>query len=293
MGSGESNGRNPPGRIDDHSYFDEDGVLNICIGAPCKFDPPGVPTGTDPYATASQLGGAALEVGASMIPGVGEAMDVYTLLAPDSTLLDRGLSVVSLGANVLTAGLLPNFGGWLKAGRKAAGAIETAGDIAKTADKGKDIGKGVGKVADGAAEGAAKNGSTFTKSPKGPGAKKPRQPRKYKKKVVNEDGSVTYTFEKKTGELVDITYRDGYPDFSQELYKGPAGKSEVQIEMTGNNNTDFKAANQAAGFGNSATSHPDGYTWHHNQDGKTMQLVETGAHAAAPHTGGASAARAK
>jgi hypothetical protein len=45
-------------------------------------------------------------------------MDVYTLLAPDSTWADRGMSVLSLGTNVFTLGLSPNFGGVLKAGRQ-------------------------------------------------------------------------------------------------------------------------------------------------------------------------------
>ncbi len=121
---------------------------------------------------------------------------------------------------------------------------------------------------------------------------KPRQPRNYDKKVENPDGSTTYTFTSKTGKKVDVTYRDGYPDFSNHKYSGSGGKSEVQIDMTGKNSTDFKLANQEAGFGNSANAHPDGYTWHHHQDGKTMQLVNTDAHASAPHTGGASSARA-
>ncbi|SMC28849.1 A nuclease of the HNH/ENDO VII superfamily with conserved WHH, partial [Andreprevotia lacus DSM 23236] len=120
--------------------------------------------------------------------------------------------------------------------------------------------------------------------------RKPRQPRTYEKKVINEDGSVTYTLKGKNGKTFDVTYRDGYPDFSPYKYNGP-GKSEVEINMTGNNTTDFKAANQKAGFGDQAYSHPEGYTWHHHQDGKTMQLIREDAHAAAPHTGGASGSK--
>lgn len=73
----------------------------------------------------------AAQVGAGFVPVVGEAMDVYTLFAPDSTLLDRGLSVVSLGVNVVTGGLAPNFGGWARAAR---GATEIAEGAARHSD---------------------------------------------------------------------------------------------------------------------------------------------------------------
>jgi uncharacterized delta-60 repeat protein/RHS repeat-associated protein len=82
------------------------------------------------------LGPVASLVG-GFIPGVGETMDAYTLVAPDSTWLDRGLSSASLAANFFTAGFAPNFGSWAKAGRglekmgtRAASAIaETAAHI--------------------------------------------------------------------------------------------------------------------------------------------------------------------
>ncbi|NJN45869.1 MAG: hypothetical protein HC808_04610, partial [Candidatus Competibacteraceae bacterium] len=73
----------------------------------------------------------AVQVGAGFVPVVGEAMDVYTLFAPDSTLLDRGLSVVSLGVNVVTGGFAPNFGGWARAAR---GATDIAGGVARHSD---------------------------------------------------------------------------------------------------------------------------------------------------------------
>ncbi len=138
--------------------------------------------------------------------------------------------------------------------------------------------------------GAGKNKSSVKKKRK---SSKPRQPQTYEKKRRNKDGSTTYTLKTKKGNNVDVTYsKDGYPDFSPYKYKGKGGKAEVEIEMTGDNYPDFKSANQKAGFGNSGTSHPEGYTWHHHEDGKTMVLVKTDAHGAAPHTGGASSARA-
>jgi hypothetical protein len=70
----------------------------------------------------------------------------------------------------------------------------------------------------------------------------------------------------------------GYPDFKA------AGvvKTEVRITPTGSRPGDFRAANQAAGFPKT----PEGYTWHHHQDGTTMQLVPTDIHRVTGHTGG-------
>lgn len=75
-----------------------------------------------------------------------------------------------------------------------------------------------------------------------------------------------------------ITFKDGYPDFS------PYATHRVEIEMTGNNYADFKAANKAAGLDET----PPGMTWHHNQDGVTMELVPSKLNNNVPHDGGAS-----
>jgi hypothetical protein len=46
----------------------------------------------------------------------------------------------------------------------------------------------------------------------------------------------------------------------------------------------MRLANQAAGFTDGV---PEGYVWHHVEDGRTMQLVPQDIHAATAHTGGA------
>jgi hypothetical protein len=71
---------------------------------------------------------------------------------------------------------------------------------------------------------------------------------------------------------------DGYPDFRA------AGvvEVEVRISFTGSRARDFAAANKAAGLKET----PKGMTWHHHQDGTTLQLVPTGIHARTGHTGG-------
>lgn len=59
---------------------------------------------------------------------------------------------------------------------------------------------------------------------------------------------------------------------------------EVKLEKFVNYDVDFKDANKLAGF----KTEPKGYTWHHHQDGKTMQLVPRDVHSAFQHTGGMS-----
>lgn len=59
--------------------------------------------------------------------------------------------------------------------------------------------------------------------------------------------------------------------------------------MTGDNPTDFRAANEA--IGRNGSKAPTGYTWHHIEDGEHMLLVRTDVHSNFPHTGGASIVR--
>jgi hypothetical protein len=93
-----------------------------------------------------------------------------------------------------------------------------------------------------------------------------------------------------------VEYKDGYPDFSTA--KGPPGnpivKDSVEIpDMQGKNSADFSAANQAMRDKHGSDwRKPEGYTWHHKEDGVTMELVRTDVHnkadSGAAHTGGAS-----
>ena len=53
--------------------------------------------------------------------------------------------------------------------------------------------------------------------------------------------------------------------------------------------TFFLEANKVAGY----TETPEGYTWHHHQDGKTMQLVPQDLHYHVRHTGGVSTIKHK
>ena len=77
--------------------------------------------------------------------------------------------------------------------------------------------------------------------------------------------------------ITGIPFKEnGFPDFTG------VAKVSVEIEQTGNRAADVKAANAAADL----QSTPDGYSWHHHENGSTMQLVPRKIHAATGHTGG-------
>lgn len=79
-----------------------------------------------------------------------------------------------------------------------------------------------------------------------------------------------------------IQFKDGYPDFSSYSQK------TVSIDnMKGDYDMDFRAANMKAGFGDTKVN-PEGMTWHHHEDGKTMMLVPQKINNNVPHTGGGS-----
>ncbi len=89
------------------------------------------------------------------------------------------------------------------------------------------------------------------------------------RKIVNH-GLKNQTIVTKSGYKVTFN-KYGFPDFS------PFAKKTVELpNMHGNYSTDFSNANELAGFGKGKKSHLKEYpyhTWHHHEDGKTMQLV--------------------
>jgi hypothetical protein len=78
---------------------------------------------------------------------------------------------------------------------------------------------------------------------------------------------------------------DGFPDFA------PYAAATVTFEpgFLGNHASDLTEANRKAGL----TEMPAGYTWHHHQDGRTMQLVPKDLHLAVRHAGGVSLMRGR
>jgi hypothetical protein len=64
----------------------------------------------------------------------------------------------------------------------------------------------------------------------------------------------------------------------------PYATERVVVDgLTGVRRTDNLLANRAAGF----SAVPEGYRWHHVEDGRTMELVPKDLHEAVRHTGSA------
>lgn len=94
-----------------------------------------------------------------------------------------------------------------------------------------------------------------------------------------------------------ISFKDGYPDFSEYTpsYKAADGSmvpGRVEIQMDGTKK-DFDTASKAMAekLGLDEFVKPKDMTWHHHQDGVTMELIPTELHKNVPHAGGASLAR--
>ncbi len=108
----------------------------------------------------------------------------------------------------------------------------------------------------------------------------------------NLDRTVVYT--RKDG--IAVRYSEAangkvYPDFAPHL-NHPSGVTQVTIEEPFSRSTsNFRAANIEAGHPEWGSKAPEGYTWHHHEDGKTMQLVPEDIHADFLHYGGVSATK--
>lgn len=108
---------------------------------------------------------------------------------------------------------------------------------------------------------------------------------------------------KKKGKLVleatdgrPITFNNGHPDFS------PFAEGKVEINMKGDP-TDFTAARNemrkklndknwpGPDENGKIPNAPEGLTWHHNENGTTMELVPSNLNNKVPHTGGDSLVR--
>ncbi|WP_158218954.1 HNH endonuclease [Roseateles aquatilis] len=119
-------------------------------------------------------------------------------------------------------------------------------------------------------------------------------------------GNGTFVRQTAEGEL-KVPYKEGYPDYSKATLNGqPVVKGSVEIpSMNGSQGpqgADFKAAREAMREktgnphwpGNSMTDPmrndtlPPNHTWHHKEDGVTMELIPQAAHQGVSHTGGAS-----
>ncbi len=92
---------------------------------------------------------------------------------------------------------------------------------------------------------------------------------------------------------IGIRFQNGYPVFEPlALVDGNSGQPIIvnMPGLTGNNNKDFKAADEAyaSAIGVPGWRRPARYTWHHHEDCQTMVLVPTEVHSKVRHQGGAS-----
>jgi hypothetical protein len=105
---------------------------------------------------------------------------------------------------------------------------------------------------------------------------------------VNPDASIAYINRQGIG----VRYTEGAPDF-RPFMNHPSGVRQTRIEVTGSHPVDFKRANAAVGHAEWGSRSPPGYSWHHHEDGTTMQLVRSDVHTEFSHRGGAALARAR
>lgn len=89
---------------------------------------------------------------------------------------------------------------------------------------------------------------------------------------------------------VSVEYPGGYPDF-RPFMTHPSGVRSVEIDVTGQTAADFRRANIVAGHPEWGSRAPQGWTWHHVEDARTMQLVPSSINGTFNHRGGASVAR--
>lgn len=110
---------------------------------------------------------------------------------------------------------------------------------------------------------------------------------------VTPEGHFAYEAELRVlGKRQEITvvYREGAPDFTPFMTH-PSGVRSVEIKMTGRNNVDARRANIAAGHPEWNGDMPEGWTWHHVEDGITMELIPIVINDKFNHIGGAAGAR--
>ncbi|WP_430535385.1 T7SS effector LXG polymorphic toxin [Listeria rocourtiae] len=124
-------------------------------------------------------------------------------------------------------------------------------------------------------------------------------PEKWIKKggSISIDSKGTWSYTNKNGQTV--RYPNGYPDFKD--YRHPDVEPvTIKVASPKNPQADFRAANLEAKLDKNSqppvpelSKPPIGYTWHHHEDGMTMELVEAKIHKDFRHIGGQSAVNGK
>jgi hypothetical protein len=226
---------------------------------------------------------------------------------------------ISFARGDVVGGLIDLASGWipyvgdslkgLKAGKvadKIAGLKKSIESLSKFADKYKDL---YARRKEAAKRVRESRKQKACQQPCGESKWGTQLPSKENGSFDGERGNSKWTSKDGT---VSVEYKEGYPDYTTG--KGPNGEpaiyssrgnngdsisGEVQISQKGNNSSDMTNARNAMreklgdpNWPGNGNKQPDGYIWHHKEDGTTMQLVRRDVHdraiGGAPHTGGQS-----
>ena len=218
--------------------------------------------------TPQHIGGTLLDA-LSLLPGVGAAKYGDEALA----LAKKGLGMSDADAIIAAVGSLLKSGDEAKLlSRNGEELIETGSNTLKRADDALDESKGFIESAEKITKEQLANKPMNS----------PRPNRWYDnggKVSINNDK--TWTYHDWDGN--SVSYIDGYPDFKS------AGmvEQEVKIGKFEDYYKDFRNADNLAPNG----SRKPGNTWHHNQDGITMQEMRRSLHERYTHEGGMSLSR--
>ena len=156
------------------------------------------------------------------------------------------------------------------------------------------------KIEDGIVNGCPVGGNKFgTQSPKNGWVKGERGDGQWDPKQSGLADDKVKRIESVTGGK-PVSFKDGHPDFSDDVHqaKGADGQAvpasvQIQLDRNGAREVDFDAARAAMAekLGVREYSEPKGFTWHHKEDGTTMELVPSALHNNVPHSGGVSIAK--
>jgi A nuclease of the HNH/ENDO VII superfamily with conserved WHH len=218
----------------------------------------------------------------SMIPYVGDAVGKTAkgakLLARMAKLKERIADNVTRGRQIVANAL-----------KKDAEAIRAKRAASKAE-----------KIEEGLVNGCPVGGNRFgTQSPKNGWVKGERGHGDWDPKQSGLDPDKVKRIESVTGGK-PVKFENGNPDFSDYVMqaKSADGKSvpasvEIKLDRNGAREVDFDAARAAMAekLGTKEFSEPKGWTWHHKEDGTTMELVPSALHNNVPHSGGVSIAK--
>ncbi len=204
----------------------------------------------------------------------------------------KNIEIPGLFREPLLAGIGNGGGGGLDALKDAAHQF-----MKKTGEKVFGTGTGEGSKAIGGARKLEL--SDFTKEIlKTKPMNSPKPDKWYKKGgSISIDNNGTWTYTNKSG--VSVNYPNGYPDFTPFMHPN-VKPVQIEVHSPKNNPKDFENANKAAKLTKDTDPPlidnqrpPDGYTWHHHEDGKTMMLVDEEIHREFRHIGGQSKVNGK